>query len=395
MKAKGIALLLALALFTAACGGGTQGPPSVPEEPPLSVSVREFPTDSAEDGMDLCLDMRNGRALFLDLEKKNAASPGGRNTVEADLATGEGRELGFWSVAAQWDGAETYYWVGMTGPVEQSGISYFGKREGPEVVTWEEWRQEGIWRGDDKGEGELIYLFPDNKRREIQSLDLWGDLLCWREWIRGESGGLDREEFCLLDLESLELRRLDEKAQFWVDGGALLSLDRKGILRAEDLATGEEFFNRWVDGCTRAFYRDGKVIWNEGAVGFHVYDCRTEKTRDLADPGAGEEEIVWELGLIRGRYLVYRVVEPQPEGPDLLSKADLHRGLRVFDLEGGEVIYRSLEDSRVEKRENWYYSQMLADPAGGTVLLVGQEHEPVEYWGLTGKGALSVFTLGE
>lgn len=397
MKAKGIALLLALALLTAACGdGGTQGPPSVPEEPSLTVSVREFPTDSAGDGMNLCLDMRNGRALFLDLKRRDFDISGGRNTIEFDLTTGEWRELGFWSVAAQWDGAETYYWAGMTGPVECSAMgSQTGMAGGPILYEWKEWRQEGIWRGNDRGEGELIYLFPDNKRREIQSLDLLGNLLCWREWIRDESGGLDWEEFCLLDLESLELRRLDKNAQFWVDGDVLLSLDRYNILQAEDLATGKVFFNRWVDRCTRAFYRDGKVIWNEGAAGFHVYDCQTEKTRDLTDPGAREEESARELGLIRGRYLVYRVVEPQEEGPYLLPKPDLHRGLRVFDLETGEVVYRSLEDSRVEKRENWYYSQMLADPAGGTVLLVGQEHEPVEYWGLTGKGALSVFTLGE
>ena len=382
------ALLTALVLLLAACGRGEgEVPPPAPEEPPFAVTVREFPTDSEEDGMDVCLDMRNGRALFLDLRKQNADAPGGRNTVEADLATGERRELGFWSIAAQWDGAETYHWVGMTGPVAESGLSAFGKGEGAEAVTWKEWRQEGIRRGNDKGEGELIYLFPDNKRREIQSLDLWGDLLCWREWIRDESGGLDREEFCVLDLESLEVRRRDDGAACWVDGGALLSLDRRNILRAEDLAAGEEFFNRWVEGCTRAFYRDGKVIWNEGAAGFHVYDCRTEKTRNLADPGAREEEIVRELGLIRGRYLVCRVVEPRPEGPDL------HRGLRVFDLEAGEVVYRSAEDPRVEKRENRYYSQLLADPAGDTVLLVGQEHEPVEYWALTGKGALTVFQL--
>ena len=55
------------------------------------------------------------------------------------------------------------------------------------------------------------------------------------------------------------------------------------------------------------------------------------------------------------------------------------------------MLYRSAEDPQVEKRENWYYSQLLAE--GDTALLVGQEHEPVEYWALTGKGALSVFTL--
>ena len=88
MKLQFIALLLALALLSAACGKGeNRGLPAAPEE--LSLSVREFPLRSEEDGMDLCLGVKNGRALFLDLEKQNADSPGGRNTVEADLSTGE------------------------------------------------------------------------------------------------------------------------------------------------------------------------------------------------------------------------------------------------------------------------------------------------------------------
>ena len=164
----------------------------------------------------------------------------------------------------------------------------------------------------------------------------------------------------------------------------------------EDLATGEEIFNRWVEGgCSGAFYRDGKVIWNEGAARFHVYDCQTEKTRDLTDPGAREEEIVWEWELLLGRYAAYRVVEPQPEGPDLQGRPDLHRGLRVFDLEAGEVVYRSEEDPRVAQRENWYYSQLLADGEAGLALLAGQEHEGEEYWALTGKGALTVVEVTE
>ena len=385
MKLRFTALLLALALLSAACGKGeNQGLPAAPEE--LSLSVREFPLRSEEDGMDLCLGVKNGRALFLDLEKQNADSPGGRNTVEADLSTGEWRELGFWSVEAQWDGKDTYYWVGMTGPVQKDAMgSQSGAAGGPVRYEWKEWQQEGIWRGNDKGEGELIYRFPDGKKREIRNLALFGDTLCWGERIPDETGGLDQEEFCLLNLESLVVQRRTEGVEYWMDNGCLFSLDRRNILRAENLSTGEEFFDRWADSCSGAFYRNGRIIWNTGAARFQIYDCKTEETRDLIDPMAGEAEILWEMYLLRDRYLVFRVTEPQLDGPEQ------SKGLRILDLESGEVLYRSAEDPQVEKRENWYYSQLLAE--GDTALLVGQEHEPVEYWALTGKGALSVFTL--
>ena len=181
------------------------------------------------------------------------------------------------------------------------------------------------------------------------------------------------------------VQRRTEGVEYWVDNGCLFSLDRRNILRAEDLSTGEEFFDRWVDSCSGAFYRNDRIIWNTGAARFQIYDCKTEETRDLIDPMAGEAEILWEMYLLRDRYLVFRVTEPQLDGPKQ------SKGLRILDLESGEVLYRSAEDPQVEKRENWYYSQLLAE--GDTALLVGQEHEPVEYWALTGKGALSVFTL--
>ena len=92
--------------------------------------------------------------------------------------------------------------------------------------------------------------------------------------------------------------------------------------------------------------------------------------------------------LLGGRFLVYRVVEPVLE-----DSPELHRGLRIFDLEKGEVLYRSTEDPRLEKRENWYWSRLEADREAGLLLLAGTEHEAVDYWSLTETGALAVFLL--
>ena len=66
-----------------------------------------------------------------------------------------------------------------------------------------------------------------------------------------------------------------------MDNGCLFSLDRRNILRAEDLSTGEEFFDRWVDSCSGAFYRNDRIIWNTGAARFQIYDCKTEETREI------------------------------------------------------------------------------------------------------------------
>jgi len=389
MKAKLSALLFSLALLCAACGqkaGQPAAPP--PEDRPPEVTAWELPTDTGE-GIGQCLEVRNGKALFLDWEKENPDAPGGRNTVEVDLATGEKRELGFWSRYVQWDGGETYYWVGMTGPVERRSSGPSFGMGGPEAVVWREWVQEGIWRGNARGEGEILYLFPDNKNREITSLELQGKYLSWGERVRYEGGRPDGEEFRVLDLESGELRCWEGKGACWVDGGCLFSLDSRNILRAEGLADGKEIFDRWDEGITRAFFDGGRIIWNNGARSFHVYDCGTKQTRDLTDPAASEDEVVGSMELFRGRYLVYSVVEPVwGDAPEI------GRGLRVFDLEKGEILYRSMDDPGIEKRENWYYGNLAADRDGGLALLAGTEHEPVEYWSLTGKGALSVFTLG-
>ena len=388
MKGKLLALLLALALFCAACAPGEagRGESSSPEAaPPPAVTAREIPLDAAG-GTDLCLAVKNGQALFHDLSKKYPEITTARNTLRVNLATGETEELGFWSPYVQWDGGDTYYWVGMTGPVTRYGENSFGIGGGSQNLSWQEWIQEGIWRGNARGEGELLYLLPEGEDREIQSLELQGKYLSWGELVRPSHETV----FSVLNLESGELRSWREKDTYswWVDGGCLFSWNRREVLRAESLDTGEEVFNRWVEGLTRAFYDDGRVIWNEGAGGFHVYDCRTEKTLDLSDPDASPGELVWEMELIRGRYLVYRVEEHGPEGTP-----DIHRGLRVFDLEAGEVFYRSADDPAVEKRENWCYNQMVVDREAGMVLLVGREHEMPEYWAFTDKMALSVFTL--
>ena len=388
MDRKLLALLLSLAFLCTACA--PEDPPpetSSGETPPVTVTARELLFDEAEGG-NLCLDVKNGQALFHDLSKEHPGNTSARNTIRLDLATGERQELGFWSRYVRWDGGETYYWVGMTGPVTRHGEGSFGIGGGPQSNTWQEWVQEGIWRGNAQGEGDILYLLPVGEEREIISLELQGSCLSWAERVRSSLGVV----FHVLDLESGELRTWEEKDTYhwWVDGGCLFSLDSRNILRAEELATGEQIFDRWVEeGTTRAFCDGGRIIWNEGAGRFHVYDCQTEKTRDLTDPGASEKETAWELELLRGRYLAYRVVEPI-----LLEDApDIHRGLRVFDLETGEVIYRSEDDPAVAKRENWYYNQMMADREGDMVLLAGAEHEVPDYWAMTGKEALSVFAL--
>lgn len=379
MGRRGLCFWLAVFLFCSGCGlGDVPGGGASGEA--WEVSVREFPREG--EGV-ICLEVRNGKALFLDLRQAQADAPGGRNTIEVDLSTGEERELGFWSTCVQWDG-EDYYWVGMTGPVVRSSAgSSFGMSGGGEVLTWLEWTQEGIWRGNGKGEGELLYSFPGGER-EISLLELRDGWLSWVE----TPGETEPEEFCLMDLETGELTRREAAGRYWVDNGVLLSLDRRNILRAEDLSTGEEFFDRWDEGISRAFYDNGRILWNSGARAFHLYDCATGETQDFTDPEAGEKEIAMEPELLGGRFLVYRVVEPVLE-----DSPELHRGLRIFDLEKGEVLYRSTEDPRLEKRENWYWSRLEADREAGLLLLAGTEHEAVDYWSLTETGALAVFLL--
>lgn len=402
MQRKGtvlLALILALLLMVSACGpagepsvpGSSQPPASSPqeEEPPAPpekdpgpgaelLEVREFLVSSAYD----CAEVSQGKAIFFTVGLDYSGPEAGlKNLLEVDLATGEERELPFWADRGlvQWDG-ENYYYVSMADrPVEHTGQA-FGP--GMAETRWEEYLPEGIRRGDAGGEGELVYALPDTGEYWINGLALGEGWLAWSEsWEQpGSTNGYRLRAMELPEGEPFTVMESGHNgdytpAQFRLHGGCLTYWNSAENPVAYDLAARQILDQGRQTGVSDAFYDGSHLVWT--CPHWEEKDLPTfwlrkdgGETQEVGVPGEDGNEAIGGLGIFGGRYLIY----------SQLSDSKARKGVRMYDLTAGEVVYRSGDDPRLARGGYTYQSRLVPDDRGDTAVLISGRDGTDKMW---------------
>lgn len=374
------ALLTAAVMVLSLAGCGGSGAPessagAAPEPENAGADPVIEPLDAWELAVDgelfaqYCADVAHGKAIFLDgYDSYPGRDECGSNLFEVDLYTGEKKRLDIWADQGlvRWDGHH-YYYVAMTDqPVHLTADGPMGHAE------WDQHLQAGIWKGDGSGAGELIYTLPDRAvpltrpispgttdRPEITRLSLGEGFLSWSEvWM--EQDGNYGYRLYTMDLgteevqERLEIgpiqRGVNEdlfRSGFQMDGSRLTFWNPlSDSLYLYDPAGSRELSNPPELSDTVDLCADGnRVVWAQqhwiggpARPSFSVYTPATGESYTVDIPGEdGSSAAVGGVSLFGGRYLLYSRYDGR----------SAHKGVELYDLEAGEVIYRSAEDSRL------------------------------------------------
>lgn len=378
---KFFALLLALMLLLTltACQGKKEnsGPASKAEKPSSSAQPPEekepedaAPRLTARDyempyGSE-CAGLSGGQALFWDrawmfsLDAQNG-KPDHGNITRLDLSTGELRELGIWADLGQvcQDG-DTFYWAALE---DEPYYSYGAPAP--------EYRQAGIRKGGADGTGELIYTIEQPWR--INELAMTGDLLVWAEEMQTGDGGQGpnfRWRIRAMDRAGGEPFQVDEGEcydalyhRLRVNGRWLVYWEsirnEETPLHLYDLTAREERYALTAPtGPMDADCDGSRLVWSSSR---YYENPHTLWACDLGtgavtswDVGEDPPENAAGLGLVEGRYVLYAAGETEGEQ------------VRLFDLDTGEVVYRSEDDPALKRKgTRRLESHILFDPAVG------------------------------
>lgn len=377
-------LALALTLSLAACQGESAPPassspsgappassrpePPEPDDPPapepggeapLRVAAREYTPAGCYRVADVAGDI----VLLWDGSTAEFQS----NVRELDLATGKEKTIcNAWMGQAQTDG-EHYYWVSLSDTPAETG-EYFpeGIRRKKRVKTGTE-QEELLYRLPQE-EPEWNISYPgyhwQGETRFISDLCLGeGGYLAWVESWLMESGEFQGwyacevyalrpgEEKPYLYVEAA--KRNTHRRQLWLSGEGSRFLiisttpeDYPGSLLVYDLEKQGLVLEVNARFPTGASY-DGRYLAWTSAVGdhtFYLYDTTAEETREVDVPFENTVETAGSVALVGGRYLLYDV-DTSPDG------GTLPKGVRLYDLETEQVVYRSYEDGALERKD--------------------------------------------